>query len=285
MEPVHAIAATVGFASMALLWLALLAGLALARGWMMTSFKHSTMLAIHHSLALLGLTLGLVHGAAQPLGPAQTVKFINVVVPFTNYLDPIGIGIGVIGTELMVALVLSVGIQRMLGFHRWRALHSIAYASYTLVTGHVLISGAEVEGWMMQAAVLVPWLIIIGLWLVGGSGNSGAPPAPQPPPGEASERGGSGRTSRPVATVQVNPGKCAKFGFCEQEAPELFNLRADGQLAYRALVGEQQLDQAERAVRACPTRAIAMLKSGNGGRVVAPLAESVPAAQINGRAR
>jgi hypothetical protein len=57
MEPVHAIAATVGFTSMGLLWLALIAGLALARGWMMTSFKHSTMFAIHHTLALLGLTL------------------------------------------------------------------------------------------------------------------------------------------------------------------------------------------------------------------------------------
>jgi ferredoxin/DMSO/TMAO reductase YedYZ heme-binding membrane subunit len=283
MEPVHAIAAAVGFSSMALLWLALLAGLALARGWMMTSFKHSTMLAIHHSLALLGLTLGLVHGAAQPLSPAQTVKFINVVVPFTNFFDPVGIGIGVIGTELMVALVLSVGIQKMLGFHRWRALHSIAYASYTLVTGHVLISGSEVEGWMMQAIVLVPWLVIIGLWLVGGSGGSGAPPPP-PPSADEAERGGSGRSNRPVATVQVNPVKCAKFGFCEQEAPEVFNLRADGQLAYRAVVGEKQLDQAERAVRACPARAIAMLKA-DGGHAVAPLAESVPNAQTAGRVR
>jgi ferredoxin len=92
--------------------------------------------------------------------------------------------------------------------------------------------------------------------------------------------------------VQVNPVKCAKFGFCEQEAPQLFNLREDGQLAYRSVVAEDQVEMAARAVRACPARAIAMLKAGNGG-VVAPLAESVPGsaqivprtAQINGRAR
>jgi ferredoxin len=198
-------------------------------------------------------------------------------------MDPIGIGIGVLGIELLIALALSAGIQKMLGFHRWRALHAIAYAAYTLVTGHVLISGSEVEGWLMQSIVLVPWLIVIGLWLVGGAGGSGAPPAPEQARGEASGR--SGRAIRPAATVQVNPTKCAKFGFCEQEAPELFNLRTDGQLAYRALVDDDHIENAERAVRACPARAIAMLKSGSGG-VVAPVAESVrKPAQINGRAR
>src|SRR5262245_49661228 len=112
MEPVHAIAASVGFTSMALLWLALIAGLALARGWTMTRIKHSTLLGIHFSLALLGLMLGVVHGIAQIFGPSQTVKFIDTFVPFSNPIDPIGIGVGVVGIEIMIALVVSVWIQK-----------------------------------------------------------------------------------------------------------------------------------------------------------------------------
>lgn len=268
MEPTHAIAAAVGFTSLALLWLALIAGLALARGWMMTQFKHATMLAIHHSLALLGLTLGIVHGVAQIVAPAQTVKLIHTFVPFTNSVDPVGIGLGVVGTEVMIALILSVGIQKWLGFHRWRAVHALAYASYTLVTGHVLISGSEVESWYMQAAVLAPWLVLIGLWLIGGSKSTSASSASRY---ESSQNGTSQIADRvttrlrgKMTTLQVNPSKCARFGFCEAEAPDLFNLRDDGQLAYRAVVADSQLDAAQRATRACPARAILLSKGANG---------------------
>ena len=287
MEPVHAIAASVGFASMGLLWLALLAGLALARGWMMTRFKHSTMLAIHHSLALLGLSLGVVHGLAQVVAPAQTVKPWDTFVPFTNRIDPIGIGLGVVGIELMIALILSVGIQRWLGFHRWRVLHAVAYAAYTLVTGHVLISGSEVETWPIQSLVLVPWLVLIGLWLIGGSSSSSSSASRW----ETAQNGTSAIADRvttklrgKLTTVQVNPVRCTRFGFCEQEAPDLFALRGDGQLAYRAVIPDHQVHSAERAVHACPSRAITMQRSRNGHQHTAP-GESLPTTARNHNGR
>ena len=40
-----------------------------------------------------------------------------------------------------------------------------------------------------------------------------------------------GRRNTRTATIEVNPVYCARFGFCEQEAPELFALRNDGGLA------------------------------------------------------
>jgi len=263
MEPVHAIAAAVGFASMGLLWLALMAGLALARGWTMTRVRHSTLLAVHMSLALIGLSLGVVHGVAQIVAPAQTVKIIDTFVPFTNAFDPIGIGLGVAGIEVMISLVISVWIQKLLGFHRWRALHATAYAAYTLVTGHVLISGSEVEGWAIQSAVLGPWLLLMGLWLVGGT--TSARQSADPLELEAASLAVADRTAavrnRPT-TVQVNPQKCARFGFCEQEAPEVFRLRGDGHLLYHSVVSEQHLESAQRAARACPARAILLSQAG-----------------------
>jgi sulfoxide reductase heme-binding subunit YedZ len=284
MEPVHAIAASIGFSSMALLWLALIAGLALARGWTMTRIKHSTLLAIHFSLAILGLTLGMVHGVAQIFGPAQTVKLIDTYVPFTNPVDPIGIGVGVIGIELMIALVLSVGIQKWLGFHRWRAVHATAYASYTLVTGHIFISGSEVEGYAVQGAVIAPWFILMALWLM--PGTSRAPGAGAGDMVDDDFPMADRVTTRlrgKLTTVQVNPVKCARFGFCEQEAPEIFTLRGDGQLAYRAVVADHQVDAVQRAVRACPARAIAMQNGGANGRGAQTLVPPGAVVPNNGR--
>jgi DMSO/TMAO reductase YedYZ heme-binding membrane subunit/ferredoxin len=263
VDPIHVIAASVGFASMALLWLALLAGLTLARGWTMTRMKHSALLAVHGALAVMGLTLGVVHGLAQ-IAPADTpVRLIDTYVPFVNPVDPIGIGAGVVAIEVMISLVVSVALQRWMGFHRWRALHALAYAAYTLMTIHILVSGSETGGLIVGGIVVVPWLLIIVLWLIpAGGGNSGGAPLAERL--TTKFRGGG------VTTVEVNPVKCARFAFCEQEAPEVFTLRGDGQLAYRSVVAEENIDATLRAARVCPARAIKLHHGSATARLVGP---------------
>jgi ferredoxin len=64
-----------------------------------------------------------------------------------------------------------------------------------------------------------------------------------------------------TATVNVDPVRCARFGFCEHEAPEVFQIRREGRLTYRSRVsGEQQIDSVIRALEVCPARAITMGK-------------------------
>jgi len=264
IDPIHIIAAVIGFASAGFLWLALIVGLALARGWMMTKVKHSTMLTLHGCLALMGLTLGIVHGFAQLAPPSTTITVVDVVVPFTNETDPYGIGAGVIALELMIAVALSVLIQKWMGFHRWRALHATVYAAYTLMTGHVLVSGAETGGLLVTGVVLLPWLIVVLLWMTGSAGGARV----------FAERISRRRT--PQTSIQVDPMHCARFGFCEQEAPEIFSLRGDGQLAYHAVVSDEKLDAAVRAARACPARAIALAQGGAGDHRVIPLRMVAP---------
>jgi ferredoxin/DMSO/TMAO reductase YedYZ heme-binding membrane subunit len=264
IDPIHIIAAVIGFASAGFLWLALIVGLALARGWMMTKVKHSTMLTLHGCLALMGLTLGIVHGFAQLAPPATTVTIVDVVLPFTNETDPYGIGAGVIALELMIAVALSVLIQKWMGFHRWRALHALVYAAYTLMTGHMLVSGAETGGLVVTGLILLPWLIVVLLWMTGSAGGARA----------FAERISRRRT--PQTSIQVDPMHCARFGFCEQEAPEIFSLRGDGQLAYHAVVSDEKLDAAVRAARACPARAIALAQGGAGDHRVIPLRMVAP---------
>jgi len=67
----------------------------------------------------------------------------------------------------------------------------------------------------------------------------------------------------PKVDVEVNPGKCAKFGFCEHEAPEIFNLHGDGRLGYKTSAVGAQIDAVERAVKICPARAIKMHRPGS----------------------
>ncbi len=266
---VHSIGHTLGFASYFLLFLAVAYGIVLRAGWALTRYKHATVYGTHMTLVLLGLNLGVVHGIAQTFNPIGTIGALQVVVPFVDATDPIGVGFGVIATELMLALTFSILIQKKLGYSKWRSLHSLAYASYTLLTAHLLISGRHV---LPVPAVWIPvvlsQVVVIGMWIFTSSQVSGNAR-------KMGERVGS-RIRAQQATVNVDPGRCVRFGFCEHEAPEIFQLRSDGRLAYQPQVPADQIDAVIQAAKICPARAIMLTRTAT--TVVMQNPEDEPAA-------
>jgi ferredoxin/DMSO/TMAO reductase YedYZ heme-binding membrane subunit len=247
-ESVHLIAATVGFISFFLLWLAVVWGMVLRNGWASTRIRHHRVEAIHRIVALLGLTLAAVHTFAQMAVPFGPIRLIDTFVPFINPRDPVGVGVAVIGLEIMVATTLSVLIQRMLGHSRWRALHAMTYAAFMLVVAHVLISGSDVGTVWAWGPVLGAWAITVLLWIT-------TTPWLRRKKRQVAERIFSSQRGVDVS-VNVDPQRCARFGFCEHEAPEVFQLRSDGRLSYVATVAAEQVAAVVRAVEVCPARAI-----------------------------
>jgi sulfoxide reductase heme-binding subunit YedZ len=257
-ESIHLVAATAGFLSYALLWATVLWGVLLRRGWSSASQKYSSLYATHMTLSLIGLTLGWGHALTQLANPTGTVYLVDEFIPFANYQDPIGIGVGVIGTEIMTALLISVIVQRRLGYARWRAIHVLAYASFTLVAGHILLSGSDVGPLYVKVPVIVTWASTVVLW-IGGASRSRRP-------AESRAEGGRGQRGRAVgAEVTVDPSRCSRFGFCEQESPAIFSLRSDGKLAYKTSVPPEHVAATAQAVRVCPARAIKMKKGVPAG--------------------
>lgn len=59
-----------------------------------------------------------------------------------------------------------------------------------------------------------------------------------------------------TVSISVDNGHCHLFGICQQEAPDLFDLGADGRLRYRARPGAKAAGQAHQAARCCPMQAI-----------------------------
>jgi ferredoxin len=64
------------------------------------------------------------------------------------------------------------------------------------------------------------------------------------------------------AEVEINPGKCMRFAFCEHEAPEIFKLQGD-RIDYKPSVPADQIDAVAMAVKVCPARAIKMKMPGS----------------------
>jgi ferredoxin len=266
-ESVHLVAATIGFVSFAALWAGTLWGTVLRSGWATARLRHQTVHGIHMHVILLGLTLGIVHGLVQLAAPYGKVRAIDAVVPFIDRADPIGVGLGVLALELMIATALSVLVQRKLGYARWRALHSLGYLSFTMVAAHILISGTEVYPAPVRAAIAASWAVVVV------AGISTVAPVARMPRAVLDRL--SPRHRAEDVTVSVDAGRCGSFGFCEQEAPGIFTLRSDQRLAYRSVVSSDQAEAAMRAAVVCPARAIKL------GRLPATVVVSQPGADTS----
>jgi sulfoxide reductase heme-binding subunit YedZ len=249
----HIVAAAVGFTSYALLWAAVVWGLMLRNGWAGTRMRHTTIYAIHMTVSLFGISLGLVHAAAQLAVPNGSVDLIDEFVPFTNGNDPIGVGIATIGTELFVAAALAVGMQKKLGYSRFRAVHSMVYVAFMLVAAHALISGSDMADPLAWGSVLASVVLVLVLWF---STTRWASKTKRARADQMAAR----QQSVESVTVNVDPVRCARFGFCEHEAPDVFQIRGDGRLSYQASVTVDELNPVIRAVEVCPARAIMLGK-------------------------
>jgi sulfoxide reductase heme-binding subunit YedZ len=265
---VHLVAASVGFISLFLLWLTVCWGIVLRGGWASTRIRHATSYGTHMTLALLGLNLGVVHALAQLAVPRGPVGWLDEWVPFLNRTDPVGVGIGVIALELMLAFALSMLVQRRIGYHRWHSLHRVAYLAFGLMVGHVLLAGSDVGSRWVQGVVAAGALAVALLWL----STSGAVAAARRRIGGAL----SGRSRALVTTVSVDRTRCVRFGFCEHEAPEVFQLRNDGILIYRPTVPPERVEDAIRAVSSCPARAIMLGRQATAVVVPRPTSTGRP---------
>jgi sulfoxide reductase heme-binding subunit YedZ len=252
-ESVHLIAATVGFISFYLLWLAVMFGLFLRNGWALTRVRHSTLQGTHQMVASLGLCLAVVHAFAQLAAPGGPVRLVDEFVPLLNTADPLGIGLGVVALELLVATALSALIQRKLGYSRWRALHGLTHAAFLVLAGHVLFAGSDSGHPLAWISVLAAVAVAVLAWIASTAWLTVV---------RRRLRSGSAADQREhQSEVHVDPQRCARFGFCEQAAPEVFKLRTDGRLAYRAGVSDDEIDGVIQAIEICPARAIALHRS------------------------
>jgi len=250
---VHVVAAAVGFASTVALWISILMGTALGRSWSLPWIKHASLKNLHMSFAIGGLALGIVHGLAQLAAPGTYVRWIDEIIPFINPTKPIGVGLGTLCMEMFIAIALSVPVQRKLGHARWRMLHSTAYAAYTVTAAHLVFTGSEVKGWVTWA-VIASWVIATGFWLAVGPNKYGKR--------LESVAVGLHEKRTTTTTVNVDPHVCARFGFCEHEAPDVFKLQQTGRLAYRTTVEPHEVDKVYSAIKICPARAISMTGPG-----------------------
>jgi sulfoxide reductase heme-binding subunit YedZ len=210
----------------------------------------------HLVLAVLTLAFGVLHALCFLLLTDANEHFqpVMLLIPFVDG-GAFRWGLGIIGLELMIAIAVSVLIQRFVAYHRWLRFHQVAYFAVAITALHAWL-GAAANGHLevvTLAGITVTIPTIMLVWL------RFAPPGvltwlgliDGPAPGRANQA-----SAPPPLTMSVDNARCQLWRICQVEAPDLFEAATHDRLRYLNKVPHGDEEQALSAARCCPSRAI-----------------------------
>jgi hypothetical protein len=162
--PLWYAARSTGFVAMLLLTAVLGLGILTSMRWGTRDWPRFLSQALHRNLSLLVLVFLFIHIAASVIDPFAGISILNTVAPFTGDYRPVWLGLGVLSTELLVALTITSLLRQRIGFTTWRVIHWMAYACWPLAMLHTLGTGSDVRsGWAVALSLGSVGAVVIAI--------------------------------------------------------------------------------------------------------------------------
>jgi methionine sulfoxide reductase heme-binding subunit len=134
----------------------LLSGKAQGRRWPRFALED-----VHRFLGLLTGTFVIVHGGALLLDGYLPFSLGQLVIPGIAPYRPLGVSLGVVAAELLVALAVTNRYRTMLSYRFWRRAHYLNFAVWLLALVHGLTAGTDaLTTWALVLYVGSAWLVL-----------------------------------------------------------------------------------------------------------------------------
>jgi sulfoxide reductase heme-binding subunit YedZ len=121
--------------------------------------------ALHRNISLLTIVFLVLHILTSIFDSFAHLGLKDALIPFASSYRPIWMGVGVLGAELFIALVITSLLRDRLGYRTWRLTHWLAYASWPLALVHGLGTGSDTRAaWalLLNAACVGAVLLALG---------------------------------------------------------------------------------------------------------------------------
>lgn len=259
---VREVAALSARASYVFMCLTLCWGVLTATGWIKRLTGLQAIRSAHMILATFTLATGITHAVVFLLLREQGLDVFGIAIPFSGLARH---ALGILGLEIMIAITITTGMRRFIRYRNWLRFHQLAYIAVGMVVVHswfgAIHNGHLALLWLGGITVLTPAVTLTALRFLPPkmlirAGLLAAAPATTgtqlavvepPPPGP--------RVGRKVQ-VSVDNQRCKRYGICQAESPQLFQLMEDGRLRYVRDPDTDSRAQAQAAARSCPMQAI-----------------------------
>lgn len=227
-------------------------GVLTATGWVRRVTGHQALRSGHLLLAAFTLATAVTHALAFLFLDERIFRGIDLVVPFLG--GEFRHALGIIALDLFLAIAATAGAHRFFRYRNWLRFHQLSYVAIALALAHSWL-GAWANSdldllWLAGITVATPAVTLTVVRV--------CPPRVLVRLGLIDDETGVVKRIDKTAPlrISVDNQRCHRYGFCQTEAPDVFQLREDGRLAYRQQPDVARNPDVRSAVRACPMRAI-----------------------------
>ena len=104
---------------------------------------------LHRNAALTALVFLAGHVLSLLLDPLAPLTVFDLMFPFIGDYRPFWQGLGTVGLELIVAILVTTLFRHRLGARAWRAVHWLAYLCWPVALAHGLGTGSDNGTWWL----------------------------------------------------------------------------------------------------------------------------------------
>lgn len=105
---------------------------------------------LHRNLALMTLVFLVFHVVTAVVDPYTNLGWAAALIPFSSYYRTFWLGLGVVASELLLAIAVTSLVRGQLGHTTWRAIHWLTYAAWPVAVLHGMGTGTDTWSvWML----------------------------------------------------------------------------------------------------------------------------------------
>lgn len=98
---------------------------------------------LHRSLSLVALTFLLIHIVTTVIDTYAPTGWLSAIVPFVSRYDRVGVAVGAVAIDLMLAVWASSLFKSRVRPETWRYLHWLSWLAYVGAVAHAFLIGAD----------------------------------------------------------------------------------------------------------------------------------------------
>lgn len=162
------LARATGYISLVLITLSMVLGIGSSTRMSTAGWPRFVTQALHRNISLLTLVLLAIHIVTVILDDFVVITVLDSFVPFVGSYRPFWLGLGVLSSNLLIAVAVTSELRHRIGYDTWRAVHWTSYLCWPLAIVHALGTGSDTrKGWAIWLVVACVALVLLAFgWRV-----------------------------------------------------------------------------------------------------------------------
>lgn len=129
------------------------------------------MVGLHRNVSLMILIFLALHVTSTVIDSYTNITLLDAFAPFLSQYRTLWLGLGAVGSDLLIALVVTSLLRERIGYRVWKLLHWTSYACWPVALLHAWGTGSDPGitwarflgyGCVAFIAATVVWRVVIG---------------------------------------------------------------------------------------------------------------------------